>query len=205
MACTNQPVMRWAFALLSCLWLIGCGPGIDPASLPDVPTVDASTYQPAVRAQLERARFHFDKKPANADANGELGKLYRVYRDFDAAEVLLRRARALAPRRVDWAYLHGEVLEQLADNQGALEAMEAVLEREPNDAPAQLRAARMRLALGDVQGAIDALSTLVTSAPDLGDAYVAYAQALTVDGRSHEAVDVWSQAIERFGSFKAAH
>lgn len=196
---------RLTLVLLGCLWTLGCGPGVDPATLPAVPRVDISGYQPAVRAQLERALEHVDKKPASADANGELGKLYRVYRNLEAAEVLLRRARALAPRNVDWTYLHGEVLEQLADNQGALAAMDAVLAREPDNVPAQLRAARMRQALGDVQSAIARLSRLVTSAPDHGDVYTAYAQALMLDGKPQEAIRVWHDAIRQFGGYKTAH
>ncbi len=205
MARINHPRGRCALVLLLAIWVSGCAPKVDLTTLPDVPRVDVSGYQPAVRAQVEQARTQFEKQPANPAANGMLGKLYRVYRDFEAAEVLLRRARVLDPRNMEWTYLHGEALEQLADNQGALAAMNAVLAREPDDAPAQLRAARMRLALGDTQGAIAALETLVAAAPELGDAHVAYAQALTARGTAADAIAVWERAIEKFGSFKTAH
>ncbi|MFK7888023.1 MAG: tetratricopeptide repeat protein [Gammaproteobacteria bacterium] len=197
--------LRNAIVMTALLMLIGCGPAVDESSLPAVPQVNVAGYQPAVREQLKTAHKLFERKPLHAGANGELGMLYRAYRDFDAADALFARARALAPRDPDWSYYHAEVLEQKAQYAPALSALHDFLQREPRDLAGRLRAARLQTSLNNIDAALEALAPLYAEAPQVGDVHVAYAQALTRAGRTDDAVKIWETAIEQVGQFKVAH
>ena len=203
----ERKMKRYGTALFFVILLFACGcsPRVDEASLPSVPDVNIAGYQTAVRQQLEGARERFERKPLQAAANGNLAMLYRVYRNFDAAEALFARARTLAPRNADWAYYHGETLEQKAQNAEALAAIEAFLQREPDDVSGRLRAGRLHMLMNNSDEALARLEPLYAEAPQIGDVHVAYAQALTRVGRFDDAVAVWEQALEQHGNFKVGH
>ena len=190
-------------ALLSLL--AACQQPVDPTQLPSVPTVDTTNYQPAVRDQLDAARAGFDAAPLKAERNGQLAMLYRVYRRFDAAEALFARARVLAPRKLDWAYYHGESLEQLARYDDALAAFDAVAARDAADVAVRVRQARTMLALGRFEDVLSITQPLLRSHANLGDAHVLTAQALTRAGRIDDAIKAWQEALAQFGGFRVGH
>ncbi|MEO1574537.1 MAG: tetratricopeptide repeat protein [Pseudomonadota bacterium] len=187
------------------LLLAACGPAVDPATLPDVPTVNTVNYQSGVRAQLDEAVAAFDAAPTSAKRNGHLGMLFRAYRDFDASTALFERASALAPRNLDWQYYYAESLEQQGRNDEALAAFQSVLTRAPSDVPSRLHAARMLLATGQVQEALTMALAAKEAQPRAGDAYVLVAEALTRAGRVDEAVMAWEEALSEFGGFRNGH
>lgn len=192
-------------AVATVAWLAGCGPAVDPATLPDVPTVNTQRYQPGVRAQLDQALAEFESAPTSARRNAELGMLFRVYRDFNAAEALLARATALAPRNPDWLYYYGEVLEQQGKNEAALDIFARLLERERNDIASRLHLSRMQLNAGRVDDALATASPVLESHPQVGDAHVLVAQCLSRSGRTDQAIAAWETALAQLGSFKNGH
>ena len=195
----------FAATWLSLLALSACGPGLAPEDLPQLPDIDVSGYLAPVARQLDEARAAVEDEPVNAGANGRLGMLYRTYRSFEAAEVLLRRARMLAPENVDWAYYHGEVLEQLADYEGSLAAMRQVLAAEPDYNPASLRSGVLLTRLGRLDEAADMLETLLASEPDYVGAYLAYATIQERRGDLDGAAQSLRRALGLGGDFGRGH
>jgi len=191
----------WASLLL----LGACGPQWAPEDLPQLPDVDRSGYLEAVALQLDEAHAEVERKPVNAGANGRLGMLYRVYRDHEIAEIALRRARLLAPENVDWAYYHGEVLEQLADYEGSLAAMQQVLESEPDYSPASLRSGVLLTRLGRLDEATNVLETLLRSYSDDVGAHIALATIKERQGDLEGAAQSLRRALELAGDFGGGH
>lgn len=183
----------------------GCGPQLDAQDLPALPKVDLSGYLPAVAQQLDAAREQVARKPTSADANGNLGMRYRVYRDYEAAELAFRRARMLAPRNVDWLYYHGEALEHVGRPDEALAAMVQVVAAEPDNLAARLRVAELQTRLGDLTRAEAALAALLDEAPNAADVHVAHAIVLERQGLPEEALAAYARSLELGGHFGRGH
>ncbi len=192
-------------ALLSLLSLSGCEPQVPLGELPELPRINLEGYLPAVAQQIQRAQDAVSDKPGSAEANGRLGMLYRVYRDYEVAEIAFRRARMLALWEVDWIYYHGETLEQLGDIDGALEAMRAVLESDPDDPAARLRIANLLISRGNIDEAAIVLETLLKDAPRNVGALLAKATVLEQRGELQAAAQNLLRSLEIAGHYGEGH
>jgi tetratricopeptide (TPR) repeat protein len=194
-----------ALVALSLILAAGCGPGLGPDDLPPLPDTETSGNLPGVARQLADARALVTRRPTQAKANGELGMLYRVYRDYESAEIAFRRARMLAPRNADWAYYHGESLEHVARLDEALAAMQKVLQLAPGDVPARLHMVELLTRSGDLEGADAAIASLLQDEPDEVGVHTAHAALLERQNRPEEALEEHARSLELGGHFGRAH
>jgi len=103
----------------------------------DLPRVDFSRLEDAVRLQIQDARNfaqplirQADLPPGlRAEAWGSLAKIYHVYNFSAAAEASYRRALALAPGDVRWNYLLGRLLQENYEDPDAPERALAALRK----------------------------------------------------------------------------
>ena len=192
--------------VFSGLWILyACGPSIPASDLPALPEVKVTGYLPIVAEQVLSAQANVARKPTSAKANGHLGMLYRIYRDFDAAQIAFRRARMLAPGNPDWIYFHGEVLEQQGQIDESQKAMRELLALEPKDPPARLRLARLLIQQGNHDEATEIMQSLLLEAPQNVAVHMAQASLFERRGDLSNALDSLGKALTLAGSFGEAH
>jgi tetratricopeptide (TPR) repeat protein len=154
-------------------------PSPAPAAAPPVPVTDVApvphpaldAMEPAVRAQLDRARRHLDQllaAGAGGDslgvAFGDLGELYLVYDLGAAAAACLDNAARLQPGEARWPHLLGTLYEhdrRLDDARRWYQQARAI---DPSYLPARLRLGKVLVLGGDAALAREALEGVLATA-----------------------------------------
>ncbi len=152
------------------------------------------------KAQLEQV---VALQPNNGEAWSVLGSVDRQAGDDAGAETALRHAIALLPEQPSSHITLASILSARGDTEGATaeRKVAAQLSRAAGSkqrAQFALDSGRAYLARGQVNEAIVQLQTAVTAEPELADAHVALADALTRAGRNAEALTE-RQKVETLG------
>lgn len=145
-----------------------CGSSTPVPPLP-VPTLD--DYSPAVKDQLRSVLDRAAADPGNAALAGAWGRALYAYGLYEAAEQSFARARALAPKSFEWAYLLGVVRSDRGRFPEAEEALRAAAAIRPDDLPTSLRLADLLEKSGDEQQALRILEAVRQRAPAAAAVY----------------------------------
>lgn len=108
----NRRVIRRCCAAAALFILAGCSkPHASnvPQNVPSLPKLEMATYHPHFRTQVDKAYRAVLAKPADADANGNLGMRLEAFDQTESAEACYRRARYFDSKRFQWAYYLGLV------------------------------------------------------------------------------------------------
>jgi tetratricopeptide (TPR) repeat protein len=116
--------------------------------------------------------------------------------DIASALAYLRQARQVSPDAPDIPYFEGEIYRQQGDHNQALAAYSAALAINPSFAPAQVGAARVRLALNPNADVSADLRQAIQNDPNLKDAYLELANYLLTHNEAQKALDVLDQSGE---------
>lgn len=196
-------VRAGVFACVATLLLAGCQ-GVDPETLPAVPDLDLKAYAAPIERQLTAALEAVRARPTKAAVNGDLGMMLQTYKQYEAAEIMYRRARALDPQSLRWAYLHAVTLESLGQPGPAVDALRSALEIQAY-APASVRLAELLAKLGDNDAAAAAYHTLLDAEDTPSEGYFSYGRFLLAQGRAAEAIAPLTEALAMSGDFGAVH
>ena len=194
--------LRSTAAGLLLVALPGCAPEPDETAAPpaeaEIPHPDLTELEPPLAREIEARRVDLDALLVDQEASaadqaqalGNLGRLYQAHRLLEAALVCYERAHALAPDSFDWAYYLGVLAAGSGDVEAAATAFRHALELRGDDGPALIRLADLELEQGRV-----------------GEAELLYVRAAVVDdsaavayglGRVAEERGEYTQAIEQF-------
>ncbi len=187
--------------LAALLAVVGACSTVPEESLLEVPEPDLSTAEVAVRQQIEAQQQEVEQARGGRAAElggayGELGLLYLVYAYHEAAEVCLDNARELMPDDVRWPYYSGYLLQIRSRLEEAAAAFERVLELRPDDSPASLRLAAVRLELGGVDAAEKLFSDVLATEPRSAAALDGLGKVAAARGDDRGAVDHFERALE---------
>ena len=180
--------------------LLACTSDVDEASEPPagIPHPALAELEPPLARELEARRAELDALLADeaasaaeqAQALGELGRLYQAHRLLEAAQACYREAHGLDPESFAWAYYLGVLAAGSGDVEGAAAAFGHALDLRPDDAPALIRLADLELE----QGQVDEAELLYVRAAVVDDsAAVAYGM-----GRVAEERGAYAEAIGQF-------
>lgn len=171
---------------------------------PQLPSIDLSSFEAAVREQVAAAQAAARARPNEADAVGELGRILHAYGQHAAAAEAYARARALAPGAFPWKYLHGRVLATLGRNPEALRALRAATAQRPDYLPAWLAVAEILLATDRAQVAAGLYRKLLEHMPDSPVIRFGLGQALA-SSDPPAAIEHLERVLAGAESFGAAH
>lgn len=173
--------------------------------MPEAPEVDLDVYLPVVREQIGDALSRLERKPDSAENNGRLGMLFQIYKDYPRAETFYARARAIDPDDPRWAYHHGQMLEQIGDLSGAIEALAVAAERREQDPAVQGHYADVLLNSQAAAQGRAIYERLARTYPELPHVQFGLGRARAFSGDHEGAVQAFERAIEVGGHFGAAY
>jgi tetratricopeptide (TPR) repeat protein len=151
-------IVRWLAIAASAAVINGCG---DPMrELQPMPLPDAAGFEPSVRTAITNARAAFERLEAGkpdrlrlAAAYGELAMTYHAQDLVEPAAAAYANARILAPGDKRWAYLQGHLFNDGSRVAEAIEAFEATVRIDRNDAAALAALGQVYLQHGDLDKA----------------------------------------------------
>jgi len=97
---------------------------IDPASLPPIPTVDVTTFAPAVKAQFEEHQKTLLSAPLDGRQNAKFARLLHAYAMYAPAANMYQRCIQLRPADLNCIYLHALLQRELGNEQLAITTLE---------------------------------------------------------------------------------
>ncbi len=188
--------MSWRRALALVALLAGCGPS---RALPELPAVELTGTQAAVREALEGALAAARARPDEATAVVRLGMVLQAHSQMAGAARAYERAALLAPEQAEYAYYWGAALAGLGRYEEALEPLRRSLRGK--EAPAvRLRLADALYAAGRTAEARKEYEVLL--AADAGMAAAHYGLGRCLQGP--EAVAALERAVALFPRYGAA-
>jgi tetratricopeptide (TPR) repeat protein len=142
-----------------------------------IPEPDLTGLEPEVAAQLGETRAQLEAllqrpgatRPAQAEALGELGRLYHAYELNEPAEAAYYDAHLLAPEDARWSYLLGHLSQQIGKFEQAAVLYGRALERQQTVA-AIIHLAETYIALEQLDEAEKVLRYALSNAPELPSA-----------------------------------
>ena len=173
-------------------------------TLPELPTIPLDGLKGSTTEHIQLSIREVQGSPADATKNGQLAMVLHSYDLLDGASVVYQRARLLAPGKFDWHYLHGVVLQKLAQTDAAQEAYSDASAILANYAPLQLRLARSAASNSDVATAIDHYKQVLSSQPTLAVAQFELGQILRRDGNNEAAMAAFESALDLEPDYSAA-
>jgi tetratricopeptide (TPR) repeat protein len=187
-------------ALVLAALMAGCGNGAP--DLQPVPIPDMSSYEAGVRARLTSARADFERISSNKPSAGALGEAYgRLAMAYhaqsinEAATVAYRDARMLVPGDKRWPYLLGQVYADGGKVPEAIEALEASLTIDPDDAAAKIALARLRLKQGELEQAGATFKSALAVPNARAAALTGLGKVAMAQGKYRDAVESFEQAL----------
>ena len=160
---------------------LACASDVDEASAPPagIPHPELAELEPPLARELEARRAELDALLADeaataasqAQAFGELGRLYQAHRLLEAAHACYREAHALDPESFTWAYYLGVLAAGSGDVEGAAAAFRHALDLRADDAPALIRLADLELEQGRIEQAEFLYERAVAAADSAASAY----------------------------------
>jgi tetratricopeptide (TPR) repeat protein len=156
-------------------------PGLQPVSLPDFSTMEASVHEQMRErsSSLQLKIEHADSAPLELSlAYGEMGKLLMAAEQFEAAESCFLNAQALAPDDRRWPYYLGHLYRLKGPPEKSVQSFERALQLQSSD-----------------------VATLVW----LGEAYLGEGRAEAAEPQFAKALTLQPQSVAaRFGAGRAA-
>jgi len=194
--------LRSIAAALLPVALLACAPGPDEtpgfSAEAAIPHPDLAELDPPLAREIEARRAALDallgdqeaSAAEQAQAFGDLGRLYQAHRLLEPALACYREAHALDAESFTWAYYLGVLAAGAGDIATARPAFHRALDLRADDAPTLVRLADLELE----HGRIDEAELLYVRAAVVDDsAAVAYGM-----GRVAEERGAWPEAIEQF-------
>ncbi len=180
--------------------LLACAsdPGETSAPPAGIPHPELAELELPLARELEARRADLDvlladqaaSAASQAQAFGELGRLYQAHRLLEAAQACYREAHALDPESFTWAYYLGVLAAGSGNVEAASAAFRHALDLRPDDAPTLIRLADLELE----QGRIEQAELLYERAAALDDsAATAYGLGRVAEERAE-----YAEAIEHF-------
>ncbi len=195
-------LLAGALVVLAGTGCSGSKPAAETVELQEVPAPDLSGAEEAVRRQIEDKLQELEAARATAGAGelsqvyGDLGLLYLTYSFLEAAETCFANAGSLAGGDYRWPYLLG----YLFQIQGRLEQATEVLERarslSPDDVPALLRLATVRLELGESDAAGSLFERVLARDPESAAALDGLGKIAAGKGDAAKAIDYFERVVE---------
>lgn len=185
---TRRLARRWCAAVAMVCTALGCAGELDA---PAIPQVDTTQMLPAVAEQLQAARARVERKPRDPEANGYYGLVLATYGRDEAADAAFVRARTLEPDHAPFALYHSHVLRRLGRTQDALDAIDVVLARTPDQVHALTMRARLHFEQARYDQARADIDRALELEPDYAMAQYYAGRLLAQDGQ-------WEAATRRF-------
>lgn len=160
--------------------------------LADVPAFNELGFRDSlevVERQVRTAYEVWQEKPLNAGRNGHLGMLLAIYGRHDAAEILYRRARTLAPDEFRWTYYLAVALMDMGRYEEAAEMFRAALDLNPKYAEARIQLARLLFHLNETEESAKLYREITVEFPARVEGWLGLGKALAREG-DHEAAVV---------------
>lgn len=195
----------WFVGLVLAVALIGCGPRVDLASLPPIPDLDTSRFAPQITKQIDETMAALKEDPGDKRLNSRLAKMLQTYKQFEAADIMYVRARALDPKEFRLPYLHGFVFRSLGHNEEAIVAFQETLKLKPDFPFAKLRLAETECEMGDLEAAGRIYEQLASMEDLPSEFHFSTGQFLMRQGKAAEAIPHFERAVELSGDFSSAH
>ena len=173
--------------------------------LPDVPHVDATTFLPAIRAQIKDAESSARARPDDSQAVGAFAMALHAYQLYEAAGNAYSRAHLLDPSKFDWAYLLGAVRMEVGEPEAARELLESALKIEPDNLAARLRFAQVLMALNRYPQAEEQYRRVLDKHSDCAQAWYGLGRVQAADGKPAGAIQSFVKACDLFPQYGAAH
>ena len=178
---------------------------MDPATLPPLPQIEVDKFLPGVRTQLNAAFDAVRAAPVDAEANGHLAMLLQTYKQFNSADIVYRRVRALQPDEFRWAYLHATVLRALGEPDRAIAAFEAALALRGDYPFALLQLAELLDDRGDTAGAEALYARIMNGRSRPSEAWFSYGKFLLRHGNVDKAIASFEETLRLTPGLGVAH
>ncbi len=193
--------MRWGAAAII---LCSCSLSVRKSDTP-LPDVSLEAFQPAIRAEIEKA---LRQATANADdpqAVGELGMVLHAHQSLAAAEISYRRAHALAPDEFRWQYLLATVQAELGKDSEAAENLRGALRIDPSYGPAKVKLAELLLKSAAFDEAEKLYRQVLSTEARPAPAWYGLGRVYSARGEAEQAAQAFERAIEAYPDYGAAH
>jgi len=174
----------------------------EPQTVP-VPHPSLEGLEGTVADQLRTTRSVLEETLASetatraeqAEAYGELGRLYQAYELNQPAELAYRNARSLAPGDFRWAYYQAYLLQKTGRFADAEKAYAAALELRPTDVAAMIHLGEVYLELGRNDMAQSAAERALALGPGQPAAEALLGRAKLAQGENREAIDLFEKVL----------
>ena len=170
-----------------------------------VPRLVMTNFRPPIRDRVEQAYRDVEAHPSDAAANGRLAMLLHAFEQYDSAEALYRRTRALEPRGLQWAYYLGLVQALNGKNQEAAASLREASAIDPNYLPVRVKLMEVLLTLrrfdeGDAFG-----RAIVKEDPRIAPAYYWLGRIAAANGQPGAAAEFYRTACRLWPTYGTAH
>ncbi|NNF66479.1 MAG: tetratricopeptide repeat protein [Gammaproteobacteria bacterium] len=169
----------------------------DRHDLPAVPTFDQLGFADAhetVRNQVLATYEKWQEEPRDADRNGRLAMVLSVYGKNVAAEVLLWRARSLAPNNFRWTYYLAITLGELGRPTEAAEMFRNALEIDPGYIAARIKLAKLQVQTNQVNEGVETFRGIADEFPTRVEGWLGLGKALDLMGDRESAINALQRA-----------
>ncbi len=157
------------------------------------------------REALREFRVVYERHPHNADVVQALGILSMQEKDLGAADTFFEKLGAFPGRRAEAVYYGGRVAEERGEMQKAL----AIYRSIPQGAffkKAKISIAEVYRKLGDLEkavGQLEAARALADDEQEKVEFYLVQGRILSAAGRHHEAIGLYTRAMEEHGEINS--
>jgi tetratricopeptide (TPR) repeat protein len=164
----------------------------------EIPEIeDLATLDPSLRVAIEEKVAAARRDPTDADASGELGRLYHAHGYYALARRSYQIAQHLAPRTAAWPYYLGVLASGRGQTSEAIDSLRQALALDPDYLPTYLRLGNVFLADGQLAAADGMYTTLAAKAPDDSWGYLGRGKVARRQGRLAEASELLERAVAR--------
>src|SRR5260221_1066218 len=186
--------------MLTAVWvLVVCGCG-GSRSVPALPNVDASKFQPDVGKAVESALAEAKKYPSDPARTLRLCMILHAHEQYQAAGQCYARAHAIDPTGFAALYCWGHALAAEGAYAAAADRLRQALAVRPQSVPAQLKLAEVLTDSGNASESADLYKRILAKAPDEARAHFGLWRALGGDA----AVEEFRKSLELFPRYGAA-
>lgn len=163
--------------------------------LPPLPSIEVTTNDPAILAQVSAARAKVEADPDDPRANGELGSLYELYQRPEGARVCYQRAALLAPDELRWTYHLGRVEKTWGDPASARAALERAVSLDAGYLPALALLGELDLDDGDLAAAEGRFREILRRQPASCSGLLGLGRVLAERGDHPAALENYTRAL----------
>jgi len=174
-------------------------------TLPPLPTLPFDTYEPGIRAPIEKAYEEARREPRDPARNGALGMLLYANEQYEAAEACFERAKALDAADARWPYYLGRTQSNLSRHEPAAASAREALRRQPGYLPARILLAKCLLDAGKPDESRALYEALVNEHPEAAEGHYGLGRIDADRGERASAVEHLRKACDLFPGFGAAH